>query len=132
MGSNPTPATKFFMQDSYIHEDETLGKEPLVVQEQIDFMRGLDFAASSRNGSWVLWELKGWPEVRVWLQGFQTDLSVKYIIMQVFKSGANSGKIFQMNEFRINLGFPALSLEDGQRLSSFDNPWLACYMNPRH
>lgn len=120
------------MQDSYVNEPTVLEEHPPVVKEQITFMHDLGFRATGRKGTWILWELTGWPEVLVPLQGFQTDLSTKYILMQVFKSGSDSGKVFQINEFRLNLGFSPMAREDAERLSAFQNPWLGVYMNPRH
>jgi len=95
-------------------------------------MHELGFRAVARKDTWVLWEMQGWPEVSVWLQGFQVDLSHRYILMQVYKSGVNSGKEFQANEIRLSLGLSPMKKDDLLRLSSFDHPWLAIEMNPRH
>jgi hypothetical protein len=122
------------MQNSYTNQTAVLQDAPPVNEEQIAFMQDLNFAATARKGSWVLWELRDWPEVCIWLQGFQSkmELSVKYVMMQVFKAGIDSGKVFQVNEFRLNLGMPVMTRDDIQRLSSFEHPWLGIEMNPRH
>jgi hypothetical protein len=122
----------FNMENCYKNEIEVLKQAPSVEKLQSDKMHELDFKAVNRDGSWVLWELMGWPEVSVWLQGFQVDLNIRYILMQVYKSGKDSGREFQVNEFRLNLGMPVLTREDAKRLSAFESPWLACEMNPRH
>lgn len=120
------------MENRYENESSVLDQAPGTESEQIKFMHGLRFRAVARKGSWVMWEMEEWPEVFVWLQNFQTDLSTRFIMMQIFRTGIESGKVFQVNEFRLNLGLPVMPQEDAERLSAFGSPWLACELNPRH
>ena len=111
---------------------ELLQQEPAVEQIQIDVMASLGFFATKRDNSWVLWELKNWPEVKIWLQSFQHDLSHQYILMQVFKAGILNGRVFQCNEQRLSIGLPAMADLDVQRLSTNPDPWLAIDFHPNH
>ena len=111
---------------------ELLKQEPAVEQAQIELMADIGFRAVKRDNSWVLWELTQWPEVKIWLQNFQTDLSQRYVLMLVYKSGIASGRLFQCNETRLSLGLPCMTEIDAERLSGNENPWLAIHMNPRH
>jgi hypothetical protein len=109
---------------------DMLSAEPKVCKEQIEFMSDNGFYATKRDESWVLWELKKWPEIKVWLQYFQSDLSQQYISMLIYKAGVDTGKIFQVNEMRLSLGMPALVDGDIQRLGSFRYPLLAIDHHP--
>jgi hypothetical protein len=111
---------------------ELLKQEPVVDQIQIDLMVDIGFVAVKRDNSWVLWELKNWPEVKIWLQSFQSDISQQFILMQVFKAGIASGRLFQCNEIRLSIGLPCMTDVDVERISGHENPWLAIHMNPRH
>jgi len=120
------------MENHYLNAGDLIRQEPAVCQIQVDLMDIIGFVAVKRDNSWVLWELRQWPEVKIWLQSFQSDLSQQYILMQVFKAGIASGRLFQCNEIRLSIGLPCMTDIDAERLSGHENPWLAIHMNPRH
>lgn len=113
------------MLNNYLNSGDLVKQEPRVEPIQVDMMNMNGFAAVKRDGSWVLWELEKWPEVKVWLQNFQSDFSQQYILMLVFKAGLLSGRVTQCNEQRIAMGLNVMADEDVERLASFQEPWMA-------
>jgi len=120
------------MENHYLNSNDLIKQDPAVLPIQVDMMNMNGFSAVKRDGSWVLWELEKWPEVKIWLQNFQADLSQQYILMQVFKAGILNGRVFQCNEQRISIGLPAMADIDVERLSSYAEPWLAIDYHPNH
>jgi len=118
------------LTNNHTQEAILIKQEPEIAKIQVDMMNMNGFRAVKRDGSWVLWELEKWPEVMVWLQNFQTDFSQQYILMLVFKSGVLNGRTFQANEQRLSLGFPSMTSEDVERLSSFVSPWVQVDHHP--
>ena len=117
------------MLGNYSNGFDITNQEPKVEKVQIDLMESIGFKAVKRDNSWILWELAAWPEVKIWLQNFQSDISQQYILMLVFKAGILNGKVFQCNEQRLSIGMMAMADEDVKRLSSFPDPWMAIDYN---
>lgn len=100
-----------------------LDQEPAVIPIQQELLGIHGFVPAKRQGKLVLWEMEVWPEVNIWLDGSQADLSIQYIIMQCYKAGKLNGQEFQINEHRMLIGMPPLTPEDQERLASFRHVW---------